>query len=385
VTAIGVRQRSKYYYDPEKECGWMEVLIKGNVSKIFLLFILCVGCAEGSKYENNGNNRGRDSIESGSDSGSNKNSGDDTSMDSINGYVCHVETVGSTRVPARVTLLEDKSQSMMENNKWNLALDAIESMVSQFDSDIAFGLDLFSVSTMDEQSCDVGESVVLDTVLGNGSDVMRRLTSTEPNGATPLLLAMLNYADPEYAPLFVHNDAQSYLVIVSDGEDTCGEKGVFNLDEGASAEMLGDAAALLLESLGIQTIAIGFGDGINPEQLNAIASRGGTSFTTFLNASDGEELTAALVSIAETVVVSCRYSLGEVEKNADLDLVNVYFDGTAVPRDTGCAHGIGWTWVDDSRRMIQFCEHQCSLLEASRVSEIVIKIMCDESELVLVK
>ena len=96
----------------------------------------------------------------------------------------------------------------------------------------------------------------------------------EPNGKTPLYLAMSRFKDPAHAPVFSNGEGRPFLVIVSDGDDTCGTE-VPDAGErviGASAAELGVLTRELWDDYGISTIAVGFGTGINAAQLRAIAS-----------------------------------------------------------------------------------------------------------------
>ena len=76
------------------------------------------------------------------------------------------------------------------------------------------------------------------------------------------------------------------------------------------------------------------------------------------------------------------------ERDADLsknlNLVNVYFDGVPVPRDEGCVAGQGWTWTDNSKTALEFCEDACTSLESGDVTDIAIEIMCSEDQLVVI-
>lgn len=65
----------------------------------------------------------------------------------------------------------------------------------------------------------------------------------------------------------------------------------------------------------------------------------------------------------------------------NLDLVNIYFNSDMpIPRDDGCAKSTGWTWSNDSRTDIQFCEEACEYLNSGEVLDINIEIMCTVHE-----
>ncbi|MBN2715243.1 MAG: VWA domain-containing protein [Deltaproteobacteria bacterium] len=333
-----------------------------------------------------------------SDGNGDDDSDDADDADSAEVEICEELTTDLSRVPTKVMILEDKSLSMDDNNKWTLALEAINGMATAYDNDIQFGLDLFARAsdTSDNNtgrpdrnnnnaSCAVGESVIHDVALGNADLIVDALSNASPSDATPLLLAMRNYTDPAYAPLFLGGDGNRYLVVLSDGQDTCGTDGVFSMQGGATAAELAAVTAQLAEN-GIKTIVIGFGQGVDPDQLNAIAAAGGTSFTEYLQASDGEELKAALSTIAEKVVVSCEFEMGTFDSSdVNMNLVMVSFDGTQVPRDDNCAGETGWTWKDDSQTVIQFCTYACGILESEAVEEIQVKLACSEDDIIQVE
>ncbi|MBN2718048.1 MAG: hypothetical protein JXX14_19540 [Deltaproteobacteria bacterium] len=307
------------------------------------------------------------------------NDGDFVACESISSDVSQVET--------RVMLLEDKSRSMNENNKWSLSIDAITEMVTNYDSEISFGLDLFSRATSnDGEMCTVGNSVVHDVAPNNGGTIINELSRWEPSAATPLLLAMRNYTSAAYAPVFLNGSAGSYLVIISDGMDTCSADGQFRQDVGASAAELAAVTTQLLNEHGIRTIVIGFGQGIDPAQLNAIAAAGGTVFSTYLQADDGEQLKAALAQIAETVVVSCEFQVGTFQNpDIDYDWVLVYLDGQQIARDDDCKNGDGWTWTSAAHTTIRFCSRQCTSLEAGEIGNIGVRLACSEDEIIIVE
>jgi hypothetical protein len=306
--------------------------------------------------------------------------------------ICESVTASLKQVATRVMILLDRSESMNDDDKWELAGSAIDSMVTEFDKKIAFGLDVFSVNgessrrySRDSAMCDVGDSAVLDVAMDNGSAILEALSSFRPGNATPLLLAMMNYRDVDYAPQFMDSKGNSYLVIISDGMDTCGDNGQFDREGGASAAQLSEVASQLNEDSGIKTIVIGFGEGADPDQLDAIARAGGTQFTEHFDASDGDELTEALGSIAEAVVVSCRFEIGEVDKSElNLDLVNVFFDDEAIPRDVDCSRNTGWTWTDSNRTTIEFCQEACNQIKANEVDNFQLEIACSADDLIII-
>jgi hypothetical protein len=295
-------------------------------------------------------------------------------------------------VSSRVMLLEDFSTSMSQEGgqgrtKWSIAVDAIATMVGAYESSIAFGLDLFpsgSGGGGGQASCEVGDSVLVDVAFDNADTINNTLDGQFDNGlrATPLLLAMSNFLDPSYAPDFTNGKAGGYLVVISDGMDTCGTEGEFNQNLDLDDALLTDITRDLLNA-GIRTFVIGFGDGIDQGQLNAIAAAGGTPFDEYFNAQDEQQLNDALSTIGEAVVVSCRYQLGNVSEDADVNNTNIYFDGEGIARGNDCSGGADWTWGNDEMTIIEFCPDACERLE-NEVEELRVIVMCSHDDVIVV-
>ena len=156
---------------------------------------------------------------------------------------------------------------------------------------------------------------------------------------------------------------------------------------GHTATQFADLTSQIVEKTGISVFAIGFGDGVDADQLNAIAQNGGTDFTTYFDAADGTALETALNTIGESVHVSCSFEIGTFDnKKVDLNLVNIYFDGTGVPRNDNCAveGGEGWTWTDDTRTAFEFCENTCDALQSGDAEDLSIEIMCSEEQIIVI-
>jgi hypothetical protein len=177
---------------------------------------------------------------------------------------------------------------------------------------------------------------------------------------------MDNFDNDGYADGFPEPGVQSYLLIVSDGADLCGVN--CTIWGAANASQLAEKTSELLD-YGIQTFVIGFGSGVDDDQLDAIAENGGTAFTEYLYADDQASLEGALEAIAASVV-SCIYNVDEPDAQADPDNVNFFFDGEIVYYDEDCAAGEGWTWVDEDHTQVEFCDEACQQLQDGDVDEI---------------
>lgn len=291
--------------------------------------------------------------------------------------VCYEVDQDLNKTTSKVMLLQDISSSMTDNiggqTKWQIDQAALTNMVTTYDDTIQFGLDFFP----NDRDCGVSLPVAEDTAPNNGDNLAALIAATDTLQTTPLLLAMNNFLDASYAPNFMSEGADPYLVVVSDGADSCSDV--------SAADMTNVTSDLLAN--GVRTFAIGFGDGVNAEgaaQLTAIAEAGGTPFDTYFNAQDENELNQALESIGEAVIVSCRYALGEVSAEANREWTNIYFDGEPLRRGESCDGDADWTWGNADMTIIEFCQDACTLLEDGKVDNLNVVIMCSQDEVVVV-
>ncbi len=353
---------------------------KFQVCVVFVLASLIgiIGCS---------NNKGDD------DKDSNGNGTKDTDVPNLDSNptlddidtaeVCATIEQGISDMTVKVMLLQDISSSMNESignggTKWEVAREALTGMVSRYNDDVDFGLDFFPLNG----ECTVGSSVAIDAAPNNASAVAARLAATELSRSTPLYLGMSNFLNASYSPSFLAEGSDSYLVIVSDGMDSCGTNG--QMGGSVTDNQLTEVTSSLLRERGIRTFVIGFGSGIDAGQLNAIARAGGTRFNEFFNAENEEELNEALESIGSTVVVSCRYQLGDVPETADVNLTNIYFDTKGLLRGNDCSGDANWIWGNDEKTVIEFCPQACNMLESGQVQELQIVVMCTEDEVIII-
>jgi hypothetical protein len=350
------------------------------------LFCMDIGCAESTGGQ--GADAGAD-IDSGSDAGADSDSDSDSDGGADSGtadsdageQICAESDIEIIVASPQLMIILDMSNSMIldddmqplpEPTKWTQAKNALANLLVNFADEIDFGFDNFP----NDLICGVGAPCVFDTQPNNAENIIEILDAVEPKGGTPLYLAMKRFTESDYASTFTSGKATSYLVIISDGADTCGVySGSLPSLHGASAYELSDLTGTLLGKE-LKTFVIGFGQGVDPDQLSAIAAAGGTDLTTFMDAQDQEELDEALGSIAENAV-SCVYEIAPPNgSDVDMDKVDIYFDGEPVGLDPFCALEIGWTWVDDDKTMVKFCEAACRKIKDGLVEDIQIMYGC---------
>lgn len=296
--------------------------------------------------------------------------------------VCQANDLEIEPAPVALMILQDMSASMDPNantiipqGRWAVVKPAIEDLLAEFaDSKINFGLDFFPAINAVEDGfnpkCTVNTEPVFDCSAQKAQAIIDALPDDDaPAGYTPLLKAMDNYTIAGYAPKCQFSTEQAFLLIVSDGTDSCGMGDDINVND-TTAEDLGNMTAELL-SAGIKTFAIGFGDAADSDQLNAIAAAGGTQFTTFLSAENSGELKAAFAQIAASIV-KCKFDLPTVEENAERDKVNFYFNednvDSVIPFDDECKKDAGWAWVDSTKDAVYLCPSRCEQLQQGGIT-----------------
>jgi len=292
--------------------------------------------------------------------------------DSTTDDICAAKDFTITPSPVTLMILEDMSGSMAPNfndetqkwdddsnpGRWSIVKLALQSLLKTYaDTQIEFGLDFFPEGG---KNCSISSTPKFDCALNNSQVIYDALPADDaPKGSTPLYKAMDNYSNAGFAPGCMGEDKQKYLLIVSDGQDSCGTGGWSS--KKATAKELGEESAKL-KGLGIKTFAIGFGDGVDESQLNAIAAAGGTNFTTYLPADNKSALEDAFNKIAHSIV-NCNFEVPPVGDDVDRDDVNFYFNKKVVPMDDKCIKGKGWTWTTDAKDEIFFCKDSCDKLQ----------------------
>jgi hypothetical protein len=253
----------------------------------------------------------------------------------------------------------------MSGSKWDIARNAIYNLMETFAvTSLEFGLDVLPDPT--GYSCEVFAPVVIDSGPGTEAGIAAALAAMVTTSSTPIYDAMDAFVDPDYAPGLATNTYDKYLVLVTDGMDTCTSLGVSYFIDLTN----------LLVAMGIKVIVVGFAFDSDPAQLDAIASNGGTEFTTYIDAADEPALNAAFTAIG-TSIINCVFDIDAPDASANPDLVNFYFDEDLIPMDADCSSGSGWHWLDVEHTQVEFCPDTCELLASGEVAEIRATFGCD--------
>lgn len=193
--------------------------------------------------------------------------------------------------PPDLLIVLDHSGSMSSSaggkSKWSHATAAVNGLVAKLTGQIRFGLMLFP-KYPSGSSCDGGQ---VNVKVGDKTKnaIASTLSAAYPTGLTPIGVSIknaLNYLkgiDPK---------KKKYILLIADGYESCGGKAV----DWVKAAM-GNK---------IKTYVVGFGSGVDKNELNSLAAAGGTALsgaTKYYQADNPTQLNAALQKIGS--MVSC--------------------------------------------------------------------------------
>ncbi len=279
-------------------------------------------------------------------------------------------------IAPNVLLVLDRSCSMtaMVGNvaKWQLAVDALVKLTTDFDGKIRFGLTLFPDTvtpdcTQDKIPIPVGEDneTAIQELLTKALGASDPLYPSGPC-VTNIDTAMTQAAA---APELVDATRDNYAVLISDGGQAgCSAGGG---DAGTEKTIAGMLAAK------VATFVLGFGAAIDAKALGAFALAGGVptgdALKPFYDVQDAASLAAALDTIAKKTI-GCSYVLDTPpEGNAD---IFVFFDNVTpgVPQDP--THMSGWDY-DAQTATLTFYGEQCDQLKSGTVTDVDIVIGCE--------
>ncbi len=267
-----------------------------------------------------------------------------------------------------VMILQDYSGSMNNDDKWENATLAITKMLNDDrNNHVEFGFNPFP---NDGNGCD---DIKDDPEIAVGGGAENRLKIVEwISGNDPSLLAstpLLNALDKlnTRPGRLKDDDVSGVVIVISDGEDSCSNSSnVIGRLETATKE--------LVQNHDLRVFAVGFGAGVDRDQLDAIAINGNTGLNQFQKADNYSELDEVLGQIS-TMVTSCVLEVPYPGSHVDYDLTNFFFDGIAVPRDT--SQQSGWDWVNAvTKKEIEFYGQYCDQLQKGVILDVVIEFGC---------
>jgi hypothetical protein len=277
---------------------------------------------------------------------------------------CEAELFQSANVPANVLIVLDRSGSMNQSlgggTKWSVALDAIETFLDEFGTQARFGLMLypgFNLSCSEGMQCSTG-TIVVDpapmtvAMIEEALDDAQTCSFGTPTAET--LESLVGYPglqDPTRA---------NHVLLITDGESTC-------------EDPVPIVTELRNQTPEVKTFVLGFGGGVDPDELEAMAQAGGTALPgdpSYYQADDAASLDQALQSIGGEFL-SCTYTLNKPLD--DPEQLYVLFDGIQVPRDPTQDHG--WDY-DAGTNRVTFFGAACDALQSGDVSDLQLVYGC---------
>jgi hypothetical protein len=290
---------------------------------------------------------------------------------------CGGESLDLTYVPPNLLLVVDRSCSMRTAvtsstmSKWQVAVGGINKVITDFGSDIRWGLTLFPDTTPD--TC-TQQDFAFPLADGNGPGIKTMLTNalatTDPFYPDDPCVTNIDTAMMQAAtdPALTDPGRKSYVMLVTDGAQSSG----CSAGGGdAGSEM---AVKKLFNGKGVTTFVLGFGSAVDAVQLDKLAIAGGapqSGTPKYFRADTAGELDQALQTIADAVV-SCSYKVDPPPE--DPSQVYVWFGGTEnVPRDQ--SHVSGWDY-DPATQMLTLYGSHCDRLKTKMVKKVDVIFGC---------
>lgn len=269
-------------------------------------------------------------------------------------------------VPPNVMVLLDRSCSMLDANKWDIAVAALDQLTQEFGSRIRWGLQLYPDATGDE--CTLEPPSVEP-----GPDGHMQVAQVLSQALSP---ADLNYPDGPcntmtggaLAALAGHptlHDAtrSNHVLLITDGAEFGCQK-----DESAT---LTTVQGML--TAGTTTFVVGFGSAVDAQALEELAQAGGAPRPTvpaYYQADDSAGLKTALAGILGAVV-GCEFALGETPPRTDE--LYAFLDDKPVTRDDPD----GWVY-DEPLNQVRFQGASCQALQSGSARDIDVVFGCPE-------
>ncbi|HEX5661136.1 MAG TPA: vWA domain-containing protein [Polyangiales bacterium] len=256
----------------------------------------------------------------------------------IDPAACQKIQLPSDPAEPEILIVQDRSGSMVGlgdirnagKNRWQPSVRALKKLTSELTETVAFGLMLFpatsgGVSLGGGAGCDPGKLDV-EVATGSATQIASVLDRSAPDvGATPTaasLTAALGALDTGLCPDC--RVAPKYVLLVTDGQPTCGVGGTKTLPEDIEAT---NKAIDALHTAGIKTYVIGYdtaSDQAAAIAMDGFARHGGTD--KYLPVEDESSLLAELTRIAGELV-PCEFELSDDVE--DPSFVRVEIDGVS--------------------------------------------------------
>jgi len=259
----------------------------------------------------------------------------DGSIGPTDGANCGVMSITTTKQPADVLLVQDKSGSMDMDasgancntpgcSKWDQMTPALIQVVTQTQADVRWGLKFFSDPNGRNQ-CAVNNMVQVAPGQNNGMAITTAINGTMPGGATPTRLAV------SAAATYLRGNADTnpkYILLATDGLPNCIPNNNNQQADDTTGAVQAIATAL---TMGIPTFVVGIGSTGATATLTMMAQAGGrpTAAAPFYYQVNSQADLVAALSMISGSVASCTFALNGTPP--DPTNVKVQGDGVTIP------------------------------------------------------
>jgi hypothetical protein len=283
---------------------------------------------------------------------------------------CGTQTSGTSRQPADVLIVLDRSGSMSSStsadskcngaagctDRWTAVTSAVNATLASTANSISWGLKLFSSNG---SACGVNAGVEVPISPTSVATINTQIAATTPNGNTPTAQAI----QAATAYLQTVNDQNSkYILLATDGEPNClpnGKNGDANVQGTIDAITAAKAAGILV-------YVIGIGPPASLGNLDSFAAAGGT--TNYFPATSPQALSDAFASISQAVT-TCTFTLAQA--SPDPGNIAVYMDGNLLKKDDPN----GWSFGGSTQTVV-INGTSCDAITAGTATKVQVLFGC---------
>ena len=268
-------------------------------------------------------------------------------------------------------------------SKWALVTPALAQVVAATEADVNWGLKFFPDSMA--TNCAVGTTAAVDVGPGNAAKIAAAIAgATMTNGGavgypgTPTRAVAMEAATYMAA---LTDKRPKYILLATDGAPTCGatDGGIPNATGDDSAAAVTAVAAA--HTAGFPTFVVGISTSAAATDmtLTKIANAGGLAragtpaYYPVANAADLSAAIRTLVGVAAT----CTFQVGPAptdDGTTDLEKINVFGDGTEIPRDPN--HANGYDYVDATMQSVQVYGPLCDQIMSGTIRDVTVTFRC---------